>query len=123
MSTSYNAYIIYGFLSDSPVSRDRKTGEALYLGDWLANDYPSLEQHNAGRSNGGSPKFFVGVVVVRLVDFTRLLRPWSEVRADLMPAPDICNEVERAWQALRAIDPDLVSDAAPIGLYLIGDAA
>ena len=35
MSTSYNIYVVYGFKSDSPVLRDRKTGEATYLSEWL----------------------------------------------------------------------------------------
>jgi hypothetical protein len=73
MSNVYNARIIFGFPAPSPVSRDRKTGEAVYLGEWLDSQRynANIERHNAECSNGGDPDVFVGVVVAELRDFTR----------------------------------------------------
>lgn len=123
MSTSHNIMIIYGFKADNPVARDRRTGECTYLFDWLETNYPALEQINSGVSNGGSPQFFVGVVVAKVKDYTRTNRPYTPISAIYNPPEAIERAVREAYTALRAIDPDLLDDDASIGLYLTADAA
>lgn len=122
MSTQYVAYIIYGFPSDSPVTRDRKTGECTYLGDWLAGQRHICEQHNAGVSNGGRPKFLVGHVVAKLRDFTRLVRPYEKLHP-LAVTPEMVSDVERARVVLRAINPELAPESDEVGFYLCGEVA
>jgi hypothetical protein len=119
MSTSYDASVIFGFKSDSPISRDRKTNATVCLWEWLERHHPYLQQHNAGCSNGGKPDFFVGRHIVKLDDFTRstayIQMPPLEVSAGIRAS------VLAAHSELLAIDPSLAS--SPVGFYLLGDAA
>ena len=123
MSTSHNVKIIYGFWCDNPVIRDRKTGQPTYLADWLAeNGFHTIGQINAGKSNGGSPDFFVGVEIVGANDYTRSNTPYAAVPNPL-PWPRETAAILDAHAALSALDPDLLKPDVPLGFYLIGDAA
>lgn len=126
MSTSYNIAIIYGFKADSPVKRDRKTGQATYLGEWLDENYPELQQYNAGCSNGGSPDFFVGILLHEVNDFTRgqaytLISPADYDRMGGAISEKQYMNIRRARIDLAALD--VVPIDVEIGFYLIGDAA
>lgn len=126
MSTRYDIKIIYGFWCDNPVKRDRKTGQPTYLTDWLIqNGFHSISQFNAGKSNGGSPDFFVGVEIVGVNDFTRSSAPYASVARELpRPSDGSRDEIANAYRELSALDPALVHDERhAIGFYLIGDAA
>ena len=126
MSTSHNIRVIYGFQADSPVRRDRKSGIPTYLSEWLSDHYPRLEQHNAGLSNGGSPKFFVGVIVAEVRDYTRNTQPFTALPGMLpFPESDVQASIWTAYEALKALDPDLVGDDmnADVGFWLMADAA
>ncbi len=123
MSTRYDIKIIYGFWCDNPVMRDRKTGRPTYLADWLAeNGYHAIGQINAGKSNGGSPDFFVGVEIVGITDFTRSSEPYAALPNPL-PFPRETAAILDAHVALSALGPALLKPHAPVGFYLIGDAA
>jgi len=124
MSIRYDVQIIYGFACDNPVARDRKTGTPTYLADWLLEHRPDLEQWNAGKSNGGDPCFFVGVLMAEVKDVGRTTQPWSVITpAHLIPSADVQAEVAAAFSDLLALDASLLNHDAAIGVYLIGDVA
>lgn len=77
---------------------------------------------DAGKSNGGSPDFFVGVEIVGITDFTRSSEPYAALPNPL-PFPRETAAILDAHVALSALGPALLKPHAPVGFYLIGDAA
>lgn len=130
MSTSINAHIVWGFpvpgLSGKGSTQWRAEhlgwdgDKPLYLGEWLQKHHPQLEQHNAGRSNGGNPDYLVGTrPAATIEDAGRTLRAYTEIsRAASIewPGAELEGEVEAACEALGC-------DVDTIGLYLVVDLA
>jgi hypothetical protein len=119
MSTQYIARIIYGFSALNIVSRDRKSGR-VYLWEWLElNEIDeSIQQQNAGLTDGGVPNVFIGWVVAEVFDYTRGTA-WKKLDGLNVPE-DIIRGVAEAHSLLTKQVPD--EPPGEIGFYLLGEA-
>jgi hypothetical protein len=90
-------------------------GKQLYLGEWLDQNYPNLEQINAGQSNGGHAEQLVGVVCEKLSDYTRD-SGYTRLPAILLP-----EKHHAVLSSLEAVARELGVSAKLIGYYLVGD--
>jgi hypothetical protein len=118
MSTQHVARIVYGFPAETPVARDRKSGAAVYLSEWLESIESPCDDIMAGLTNGGSPDHFVGVEIARVYDYCRR-QPWAPLEG-LAVSDEQETAVCVARANLSALDPALI--LGETGFYLMGEA-
>lgn len=124
MSTAHCAYLIYGFMVEGTTFRHEEELTDVYYDEWLLDSGAKhVRLYGAGRTHGGTPKFFIGSDIVTVDDFTRS-QPWEAVPWDLEASVqgDPALEVLNAHRRLGEICPEFRSNAPTIGFYLLGEA-
>jgi hypothetical protein len=137
MSTQHNVTIIFGFPAhrDYPIQRQNpinQHGCDLYLDEFLEkHDFRPIEQFNHGQSNGGRPDFFAGIKLFETEDMLRSEATplYEHPGGDTFDIESVelfatfKDTIRPAHIQLVTEARDLLCPKAPIGIYMLLDAA